>query len=162
LKRRHPLRTRSREFNSRPRIQRNQIHLAAQPAQQLRNFTGILWRIVHAAEQNIFERDPLPRAQRKLARRRHQRLQIPLLVQRHQPRSQRIVRRIQGNGQLWPDRLSAKIMNARHDPRRRYRHPPLGNSHTLHQQPRRLDEIVVIQKRLAHPHENQIDAILRR
>jgi len=162
LKRRHSRFTRSREIDSRPRIQRNQVHLAAQPAQQLRNFLRVFWFIVHASEQHIFESDPLPRAQWKIARRRNQHLQIPLFIQRHQPRAQRIVRSIQGNRQLRPDRLLAKIMDARHNPRCRHRHTPLRNADTLYEQQRRLHEILVIQERFAHPHKNQIDAILRR
>src|ERR1035441_2201167 len=35
LKLRHPLRVRNRKLNPRPRIQRNQIHFAPHPAQQL-------------------------------------------------------------------------------------------------------------------------------
>jgi len=53
-------------------------------------------------------------------------------------------------------------VNARHNPRRRYRHTAFCDANALHQQSRRLHEIFVIQKRLAHAHENQIDAILGR
>ena len=50
-------------------------------------------------------------------------------------------------------------MNARYDPCCRYRHPSLRDADFLHQQPRRFHEIFVVQERLAHAHENQVDAI---
>src|ERR1039457_2413518 len=53
-------------------------------------------------------------------------------------------------------------MDTWHDSRRRYRHPPLGNPDFLHQQTRCLHEILIVQERLAHPPEHQIDAILGR
>ncbi len=162
LKRRHPLDTRSRKLNPQPRIQRNQIHLAAQPAQQLGHFPRVLGIVVHAAEQHVLERDPLPRTQRKIPRRRHQHLDIPLLVQRHKPRPQRVIRRIQRNRQLRADRFPAKVTDARHNPRCRNSHPPLGNANALHQQTRCFNKIVIVEKRLAHAHEDQIDAIIRR
>src|ERR1700683_1373005 len=43
LERLDPLRARRLKFNSRARIQRNQIHLAAHPAQQLSYFSCVLW-----------------------------------------------------------------------------------------------------------------------
>jgi len=53
LKRRHALFAGSRRSQFPARIQGNQIHLAAQPAQQFRNFLRILWFIVHPAEQYV-------------------------------------------------------------------------------------------------------------
>src|ERR1700722_8509686 len=162
LKCRHALLPRSLEVNSRARIQRNQIHFAPQPAQQLRNLSCIPRLVIHATKEHVFECDPLSRAQRKISRSRNQHFQIPFLVQRHQPGTQCIVRSIQRNRQLWPNRFSAKVTNARHNPGRRHRHAPLRDPDAVHQQSRRLYEILIIQEWLAHPHKNQVNAILRR
>src|ERR1700685_192906 len=64
LERLDSLRARRRKLNSRPGVQRNQIHLAAHPSQQLRNFSRMLWLVVHTAKQHILKRNPLPGTQR--------------------------------------------------------------------------------------------------
>ncbi len=125
-------RIRRREVDPRPRIQRNQVHLAAQSAQQFRHFPRMNWFIVHATKQDIFKCDPLARAQRIRLRRRNQQLQIPFFVQRHDARAQLVIRRIQRNRQLRTDRFFSEVMDARHNPRRRNGHPPLCNSDFLH------------------------------
>ena len=111
-------------------------------------------------QQHVLKRDALAIAQRKLARRRHQQIEIVFPVQRHQPGTLIIIRCIQRNRQPWTNLLFSKIGNARHNARGRNRHPRLRQPNFLHQQPHRLDEVVIVQKRLAHPHENQINAVM--
>jgi len=162
LKRNYALGAGSGEVDSWARIQRDQIHFATQPAQQLRCFPGVFRSVVHAPEQHVFERDPLPGAQGKLSRSGQEHLQIPLLVQRHELRSQRVIRSIQRDRQLGTDLLFAKVMDAGHDSSGRYGHAALRNPNALNQQSRRLHKILVVQERFAHAHENQVDAILGR
>ena len=61
-----------------------------------------------------------------------------------------------------PPSARARSRNARNDSRCRHGHPPLRDTNFLHQQPRSLNEIVVVQEWFAHTHENKIDAILGR
>src|SRR5260370_36986230 len=53
-------------------------------------------------------------------------------------------------------------MNARHDAGGGYRHAWLGDAHIVHQQTHRFHEIVIVEERLPHAHENQVYAILWR
>src|SRR5713226_7346746 len=53
-------------------------------------------------------------------------------------------------------------MDARHDAGGGYRHPWLRDAHILHQQTHRFHEIVIVEERLPHAHENQVYAILWR
>src|SRR5579872_634396 len=62
LKRGDPLWARRRKFNSRTWVQGNQVDLTTQSPQQLCHFLRILDFIVHATQQDVLKRDPLPRA----------------------------------------------------------------------------------------------------
>src|SRR5437016_7894123 len=81
---------------------------------------------------------------------------------RHQLETRFIVGSVQGNSQLGADLLFAEVVNPRHDARSGNRHARNGNADTfwIGQQANRFHEIVVVQKRLALAHEDQIDAFL--
>src|SRR5207302_4381850 len=59
----NPLFIRSRNANSRSRIQRNQIDLGSQPTQQLNYFLRTLDRVVHLAQNHVFKCDALATAE---------------------------------------------------------------------------------------------------
>ena len=162
MKRLHSFLSRSFKINSRPRIQCNQIHLRPQAAQQLDHLAACSRESLTSPSSTYSNviRSRLRSGNSRAAASNLSRFHF--LFKRHDALAQFIIRCVQRNRQLGPDRLPPEIMNTRHNPRRRNRHPRFADADLLHQQAHRFDEVVVVQKRLAHSHENQIDASLLR
>ena len=87
LKLQHAVLGRSLKCNPRAGVQRNQVHFRSYSADQFTKFASVLRRIVHAVEENIFESQSLPVSQWEITRSRHQLLQVPFAIDRHQPAS---------------------------------------------------------------------------
>src|SRR5271157_1887400 len=154
LKCEYPLLLRRREGNLWSRIQRDQVHFGAQAADKLHHLACVLHVVVNAAQQNIFEGEPLAIAQWKLPKRSHKLFDRPLLCDWHDLRAQNFIGSVQRHGELGPDWLSSEVGDARDDPRGRNRHARLGNADCLNQQPYSLHKVVVIQEGLALAHED--------
>ncbi len=139
-------------------IECDQVYLGTDPSQQLDYLTRILAAVVHALDQDVLEGQPLARAQRELARGGHQSLKRPFARDGHDLDALLLVRRIQRNRQLRAHRLLPEIVNRRNDARGGHGHARDGDSGLFHQQPHGFHEIVVIEERLALPHEDQVHA----
>ena len=70
-----------------------------------------------------------------------------------------VVGSVEGDGQMGTHRLGAEVGDARNDARRRDGHARFGDGGAFHQEPHRADEVLIVQKRLALPHEDQIDPV---
>jgi len=103
------------KINSRPGIQRDQIHFAAQSSHQTSHFARVLHLVIHAIEKHIFKSNALATSQREFARGCHQRFQAPLPVDRHQTGTGVVVRCIQRNGKFGANGLESKVADPRHD-----------------------------------------------
>ncbi len=149
------------EGNSRSWIQCDQVDLCAYPTNQLHQFAGVFRRVVHLVEEHIFKGQLFAIAQGKIPRCRDQLFQVPLAVDGHEAGAGDVIRCVERNGQFRPHRLRSQVVDAGHDPRRGHRHARLRDPHSFHQEPHGRDEIVVVEERLAHSHEDQIDPLLR-
>ncbi len=161
LKCRHIRRSRLVKFNARPRIPNNQVDLGWQirTPEKRNNLVSVFQPVIHAAQQDIFEGHPLLRAQRHLTHCIQHSTDIPLAGHRHDPLADFVVRRVQRNRQLRPYLLRTESQYPRNNARSRDRHPRLGDANFGHQQPHRTHELVIVQERLAHTHEHQVDAV---
>src|SRR5262245_15119687 len=115
--------------------------------------------VIYASEENVFEGNTFAIAEGKLTRRLHEQLQVPFLVNRHNPSANGVVGRIEGNGQLGPYRLVPELNDPRNDAGRRDGHARFRKAYAFHQQPHRLHELRVVQERFAHPHEDDIHSL---
>src|SRR5437867_12334590 len=85
LKAGDPILSWSVKWNSRPRIERDQVDLGAYPANELDQFAGIVFGIVDFIQEDVFKRQSLPVPERKITRSGHQLFQAPLAAKWHQP-----------------------------------------------------------------------------
>src|SRR6266481_2175223 len=95
LERLDPLFRRRAKVDPRPRIERNQIHFAADAANQFHHFSRMGHAVIGLIEQDVLKGKALTIAEREVARGLHQHLQVPFLVDRHDGAAYRIVGRVQ-------------------------------------------------------------------
>src|SRR5512145_2953731 len=102
-------------------IEGNYVYLAGNIPKQARELPGLLLGIIHAAEQNIFESDPLAPRNRKFAAAIQHLLERILAIRRHQLAAQLVRRRMQRNRQI-DARLFHQFFDLRHQSDRGERH----------------------------------------
>ncbi len=128
-------------------------------------FTSVGVRIVHAAEHYIFERKALAAPQRtlKFLRRRHQFVEVPFPIYRHQRVAKLIFRRRQRYGEMRTVFELGKFVDLRHDARSRDRNAIWHDEKAVFARHylERGDQILEIQKWLARSHSDQIRPVRR-
>ena len=132
--------------------------MAAPAGGQRGQSLGLLQAVVHAVDHHVFEAHPAPRARGEATPRRQQHLQRPLAVQRHQLVTQRVVGRVQADGQVHLRQLVDHAVDPRHHARRADRDVACADPQPLRvvQQAHRLEHAVGVVQRLAHAHEDDV------
>ena len=161
LKGRHLLWRGHRVANPGTGIPGDQIHLHRHgcTARQRDQLVCMLQAVVHTAQQYVLEGDAFPRPQRQLASRLDDFIDLPLAGDGHDRFANRIVGGIQADRQPGPHRLTGQTQNAGHNAGSGNRHPGFSQPCFVYQQTHRRHELVIIQERFAHAHEDQVDPV---
>ena len=146
-----------REGGARERVERDQVHLGAEPVQELHQATRVGVGVVLAGEHDVLEGDALAPRERHLAAGGEERRQRVAAVDRHEPLALLVGRAVQRDREV-DARLGDEARDQRREPDRRDRDParrdrvaPLGGQ-DLGREP----DGVVVGERLAHAHEDDV------
>src|SRR5579875_482240 len=161
LERQHTLVGRCGKGNFRPGIEGDQIDFGPEATDQINDLARLPDIIIDIAQQDIFEGEPLAGAQREVAQGCHQLGQGPLFGDGHDAGAQQLIRSVEGDREFGAHRLGAKVGQAGHDAGGGDGHTRFWDADAFHQQPHGLHEIVVVEKRLALAHKDQVQAIAR-
>ena len=114
-----------------------------------------------AAQQHVFEGDALAGTQRNVAHRVNDFDDRPLVVDGHDLGADRIVGRVEADGELGAQvgRFFCESFDPGNDAGGGDGHAPRAEADLADQQAHRSHEVVVVEERLAHAHEDQIHAI---
>ncbi|MCY1432964.1 hypothetical protein D9M71_489820 [compost metagenome] len=143
----------------RERVERDQVDLARHTLEQRNHFHRMLELVVDVLEQGVFDGQHA-----LLAQRGHialagieQHFQRVLLVDRNQFVAQRVVGRVQRQGQGHVDVLG-QFVDHRHHARGGQGHPALGNAvaEVVHHQVHGGDHVVEVQQWLTHAHHHHV------
>ena len=115
-------------------------------------------RVVHAPQEHVFERQPPARRLPVAVGRRDHVGQADRLVDRHEPRAELVVGRMQTHGQMVAGVGGGEPVDARGQADGRDRDPPLRDAEPLRilGLGKRGQEAVEIGQRLAHPHHHDV------
>src|SRR5262245_42613404 len=146
-----------REGRSREGVERDQVHLGAEPVQEPDEPAGVVVRVVLVLEEDVFERDTLPARQGYRLAGREQGRERVAAVHRHQAAPLRVGGGMQRDGEVHT-RLGDEAGDHGREADRRDRDParrdgvaPLG-AQDLERRPDR----VVVRERLPHAHEDDV------
>ncbi|RMT72361.1 hypothetical protein ALP42_05570 [Pseudomonas savastanoi pv. nerii] len=143
----------------RKRVERDQVDLARRVLEQLDHLDGVFNLVVDVLEHGVFNGEHTLFAQtgHVTAAGIKEHLQRVFLVDRHQLVTQRIVRRVQRQGQGNVDMLG-KLIDHRYHAGGGQGHPALGNAipQVIHHQMHGSNDIVEVQQRLTHAHHHHV------
>ncbi len=140
-----------------PEFQTMRLILVRMPLDQRDQLVGVGERVVDAAQHDVLEGDPLAVAQRDGVERLEERGDVPFARDGHDGLADDVVGGVEADGELGPDGLAGEVQNAGQDARGADGHARLGDAH-VDQQADGGHEVGVVEKGLAHAHEDEVDA----
>jgi len=128
---------------------------------QAGNFAGVFGLVGDAAEEDVFERDSFAGAELYQANGIDHRLNVPLVVDGHKLLTDLVVGSVEADGQLGTQlfRLLGEALDSGDDARGGDGHALGAEAGLEDEQADGRHEVVVVEERLSHPHEDQVDSV---
>lgn len=123
------------------------------------DFVGMLGLIVDAPQEDIFKGDPLARPQGDFLDGGDEIVDVPLAGDGHDLLADLIVGGVERDGELGADGFLGEALDARDDPGGGDGHTRFGDSDFSDEEADSVHEGVVIEERLAHAHEDEVDSV---
>ena len=133
--------------------------MAFMPRSRSRTSRACSGLIVDTAEQDILEGDPLAFAERKGFDGFEERGDVPFAGDRHDLLADLVVGGVEAEGELGPQGLVGEAANGGLDAAGGDGHAGLGDADGFDEKVDTGDELVVVEEGLAHPHEDEVDAV---